>query len=252
MPDDAVLTRIRVKLRSAPTIYAKEHLLMMAGLARRDRQIGRYLSEHPTERYLRIGAGSHADRGWLAADLVPEHLNIAYMDNTKPFPLPSRSFDVIVCEHMIEHVPYAAGMKVLSECSRVLKVGGVLRIATPNMTSLCHLIDSSTLDEVSAEYIEWSNTRFGEELEPKHKSNPVFVINRVMRSWGHTFLYDEPTLTEALIHAGFETVVRVAPNRSEHPALVDVDRHGEEIGERFNEIESLVLEATVGASPATR
>jgi predicted SAM-dependent methyltransferase len=246
MRDNAALSRIREKLRCAATIYAKERLLMLVGFVRRDRQIGRYLAEHRDERYLRIGAGSHAGSGWLAADLVPEHLNIAYMDNTKPFPLPNRSFDAIVCEHMIEHVPYDAGMNVLGECYRVLKVGGVLRIATPNMTSVCKLIDFSTLDEAATAYVKWSNSTFGGDLEAKNISNPVFVINRVMRAWGHTFLYDERTLTEALVHAGFETVVRVSPGCSEHPALVNVDRHGEEIGERFNEIESLVLEATVG------
>ena len=56
-------------------------------------------------------------------------LRVVYMDATEPFPLPSQSFDAVHCEHVIEHVAYEAGMTMLRECRRVLRPGGVLRIA---------------------------------------------------------------------------------------------------------------------------
>lgn len=74
------------------TIYVATCILLLVGRACRERQIGRYFSECRDERYLRIGAGKHADRGWLATDLVPLRLDIVYMDDTKRFPLPDKSF----------------------------------------------------------------------------------------------------------------------------------------------------------------
>lgn len=235
--------QVRDKLRSPATIYAKNHLAMLIGLARRDWLIRRYFATHPNERYLRIGAGAHADRDWLSCDLVPLHRGIVYIDNTKPFPLPNRSFDAIVCEHMIEHVSYDSGMNVLRECHRVLKAGGVLRIVTPDLAFFCHLIDRIPSGNDIA-YIEWSNATFDSQIEGRSVTNPAFVVNRAMRAWGHTFLYDQVTLTDALACVGFRNIVRVAAGRSKHSALASADRHGDEVGELFNEIESLVLEAT--------
>jgi predicted SAM-dependent methyltransferase len=243
------LEHIADKLRNAVTVYVGTRLLLLIARARRDGQIDRYFAEYRGERYLRIGAGRHADRGWLATDLVPLRRAIVYMDGTKPFPLPDESFDGIVCEHMIEHVPYESGLRVLRECHRVLKLGGVLRIATPDLDFVRHLTDLAPYDENVAAYVRASNCKWDTHLDGEATSNPVFVINRMMRAWGHTFLYDRATLSDALRRAGFENIVTVDSGSSEHPAFVGVDRHGEEIGELYNKMESLVLEATARSRP---
>jgi hypothetical protein len=69
-------------------------------------------------------------------------------------------------------------------------------------------------------------------------------VNRLVRNWGHVFLYDEPTLRGALADAGFSAIVRVAPGESSHPALSGIDRHEQEVGKDPNERETLALEAT--------
>ena len=226
-------------------MYLRAKILTAVGMTRFRRQIANYLARHEDVRYLRIGAGKHTDQGWLATDLIPERWQVAYMDATKPFPLPDRSFDAIVCEHMLEHVPYDAGMKLLAECHRILKVGGVLRIATPDLSVFCDLGSRATRDDDVASYVRWSNSRYDGLSDSTKVSNSAFVVNRMIRAWGHTFIYDEFTLTDALTSAGFGAIRRVAPNQSRRPDLVGVDRHGEEIGELFNEIESLVVEASV-------
>jgi hypothetical protein len=65
-----------------------------------------------------------------------------------------------------------------------------------------------------------------------------------MREWHHTFIYDEVTLRYALSAAGFDDVVTSKPGYSEHRHLAGIDQHHNQIGTAFNEIESMVVEAS--------
>jgi predicted SAM-dependent methyltransferase len=203
--------------------------------ALRPRLIRAYLDANEI-RLLKIGAGRHATPGWLCTDINPRWPGVVYMDATNPWPLPSDTFAAIACEHMIEHVPHEGGQVLLRESRRTLMPGGTLRISTPNID----LVRDLLLDK-EREYAGWSNRTFGDVSEG---SNPVFTVNRMMRLWGHTFIYDEATLTADLRLAGFTKIVKCHPGESEHVELVGIDRHAEDIGEEYNRAESLILEAT--------
>jgi predicted SAM-dependent methyltransferase len=235
--------RIGGRLRRYPALHtAATRGIQVFGLARRGKQIAAYLDSHE-HRYLRVGSGSHSDPGWLSIDLLPVRLSVVYMDATKPFPLPSMSFDAVQCEHVIEHVDYAAGLAMLTECHRVLRTGGILRVATPNFDLVRRLLDRGDDDPALAAYVNWSHRTYGTLAELHQPENAVFTANRLVREWGHTFIYDELTLRSALTTAGFSEIVKVAPGESAHPELRGIDRHHEEIGKEANELETLALEA---------
>ena len=212
-------------------------------ITRRKGQIERYLESHE-RRYLRLGSARHTDPGWLSVDFARGWSGVVFMDVTKPFPLPSGSFDAVQAEHLIEHISYDAGLAMLSECHRVLRSGGILRIATPNLALVPRLLSSGTSDPALKSYVEWSNGSWGSPEERRSVGNPVFTVNRLVRSFGHIFIYDEATLRDALIASGFRDVVTFASGDSMHPELRGIDRHHEEVGELANEIETLVLEGT--------
>lgn len=50
-----------------------------------------------------------------------------------PLPFMSDSAKYIYCSHVIEHLGYADGRKLLSECYRILEVDGVLRLVFPDL-----------------------------------------------------------------------------------------------------------------------
>lgn len=201
--------------------------------------IRRYLRGHPSRR-LHLGAGPNAIPGWLNTDIHPTSLAIAQLDATKPFPLPDASIDFAFSEHMIEHVPYADGLHMLRECARVLRPGGVVRIATPDLAAILGLYDGDLSDEERA-YVDW----FVERNDLPVAGDPsVVVINHFFTSWGHRFLYDRRTLGEALERAGLHDVTEHRPGESEHPELRGLERHGTVLGdERWNDFETFVLEA---------
>lgn len=238
-----IVWRIGGSLQRFPVVYRAATLGVEAvGLIRRQKQIAAYLNANQ-RRYLRVGAGSHTEPGWLSVDLLPVSLSIVFMDATKPFPLPSESFDAVQCEHVIEHVTYDAGLAMLRECHRVLRNGGIMRIATPNLDLFRRLLDGDDDDPALAAYVEWSNRTFGTPVEQRDVGNAAFTANRFVRHWGHTFIYNEPTLRKALREAGFVEIMNVTPGESSHSALRGIDRHEEVIGKEPNELETLALEA---------
>jgi predicted SAM-dependent methyltransferase len=240
----ATVQRVRGALRRIPAAHTVGVLARQGmGLVRRSRQLDRYFRELPPQkRCLFIGCGPMTVDRWLCTDLVPVKASIVYLDATKHWPMPSASFHYVVCEHMIEHVPYDAGLRVLNEAHRVLLPRGVLRISTPNLDVIRLLPDRNDSDV--QEYVRWSNQTFGSPMERTEPDSPVHALNRLMRAWGHTYLYDEATLRKALTAAGFPHIVCCEPGQSQHAELIGVDRHATLIGESANRLESLILEAT--------
>jgi predicted SAM-dependent methyltransferase len=195
------------------------------GLARRRKQIKRYLSSHG-RRKLQLGAGEHRREGWLNTDLHDYGLGHVYLDVRRRFPLPDASFDFVFSEHMLEHLTYEQGQRCLRECLRVLRPGGRIRIATPSLERLAALYGGA-----QRRYVEWAV----ETLEPETDAPlPGVVINNFFRSWGHRFIYDPETLRHALTQAGFVDVEEVA--------VGELEQHLAEHPE-FNAYETIVFEA---------
>src|SRR4051812_40618920 len=104
---------------------------------RGDRHRMRYLRENTVHK-LQIGCGGNYLEGWFNTDLSP-NAHRTGLNATRRFPFADNTFDYILSEHMIEHVPYDMGRVILSECHRVLKPGGTLRIVTPDLKFLIGL-----------------------------------------------------------------------------------------------------------------
>src|SRR5438093_12979089 len=68
--------------------------------------IRNYLQSHPV-RKLQLGAGGNDPPGWLNSDIEPIGKEI-YLDATDRSPFPYGSFQYMLIEHVIEHVPWEA------------------------------------------------------------------------------------------------------------------------------------------------
>ena len=154
---------------------------------------------------LHLGCGPHIKPGWENLDLQPGNGG-KQADLTKPLPYLKDSVSYIFSEHFIEHISREQGVKMLKECFRVLKPGGVLRISTPN------------LEVLVLDYLDNKLTRWGSVWLPNTRAQ---LINEGMRSWGHQFLYDIEELTLVLEEAGFQQVNIVSYMKSNDNALSD-------------------------------
>ena len=209
-------------------------------LKRNHSAVQQYLQSHSV-RKLQIGSGSNHIPGWLATDIKPRSGVVAYLDAAKPFPMAEGTFDYVSSEHMIEHISWQEGLLMLRECLRVLKPGGVLRIATPDLAVLVGLYQEDR-DALADQYIEWITDHF---LPDIGVYKAPFVINNAFRNWGHQFLFDGEVLEMAMSEVGLVNIVRCVPGESAHVDLRGIEAHGVAVGnEEMNAFETMVFEGT--------
>lgn len=91
---------------------------------------------------LHLGCGSTIKKGWINVDLNNGDLKF---DLRNPFPWKDNSIDYIYNEHFIEHLTHNEQNIFIDKCYNVLKIGGVIRIATPDLENLINKYLDGTL-----------------------------------------------------------------------------------------------------------
>jgi predicted SAM-dependent methyltransferase len=216
-------------------------LKQLGWLAVRPGQINDYLSVHPVKK-LQLGTSHTPLAGWLNTDVIPEIPGVVCLDATRPFPFADNVFDYVACEHMVEHIDHPGALIMFQEAFRVLKPGGKIRLATPNLRVLLGLL-APEKTEAQKRYIDW----IAKTLQPVPAyCEDVFVLNNAFRAWGHQFIYDPETLKATMLQCGFEDLKSYSPGVSDDPNLRGIEAHGTIIGnEAINQFETFILEGRV-------
>lgn len=186
---------------------------------------------------LHIGCGANHLAGWLNTELCPRGDEI-FLDATRAFPLPDHAFDYVYSEHMIEHIPYPDAVRMMRECHRVLRRGGIVRIVTPDLSFLETLLVEPLPPRLQA-YVEYAHA---ERRIDAPAPRGVYVFNHFMRAWGHQFIYNHQVLADLLASAGFAEITRHELNDSPHDALRGLAKT-DRMPPGFLAMESMTLEA---------
>src|SRR6266550_5078835 len=88
-------------------------------------------------KYVNLGCGSRYHPDWINIDISPSDPNIIAADLSRGIPLPDDDCDVVYHSHLLEHLRPPQALRFLQECRRVLKPGGVLRVAVPDLEQIC-------------------------------------------------------------------------------------------------------------------
>lgn len=211
---------------------------MVRALLGLDKRVMRNYLNNEAVAKLHIGCGKHYLNGWLNADLVPAARHVLWLDAKRPFPFSTGIFQFVYSEHLIEHLSYEEGLVMLSECFRVLKQGGKIRIATPDFKFLVDLYRSEK-SALEIAYIKWAAEVF---LDGASSCEATLVINNFMRAWEHQLIYDAELLRESLVKAGFGEITRCELNESEDVELQGLE-HESRLPAGFVRLESMILEA---------
>ncbi|MEO6215318.1 MAG: methyltransferase domain-containing protein [Sphingomonas sp.] len=130
-------------------------------------------------RLLNLGGGGNTIEGALTVDIDPRA--DSYVNVMKTLPFESGSIDLILLEELIEHVDKDRGSALLRECFRIMKPGGTMRVATPD------------LDWLSAGILDGSVS--------------CDLLNSTFYEHGHVYIYSRAEMLRALGTAGFSDCV---------------------------------------------
>lgn len=203
------------------------------------RQIRSYLRS-AVEPCLQIGTGPNPLPGWLNTTLTPFQPGTIFLDASRPFPIPDASFALVFGEHVIEHLEFHEAALMLDECFRVLRPGGRLRLATPDLAQIIALYTHPEAAPQNA-YIRWIMDTFRPQIG---EYNPAHAINQSFHGWRHKFIYDAPTLLQALENAGFSGIQRLEPGESGDERLRGIEQHGDLVdNDSAMRYETMVYEA---------
>lgn len=184
-------------------------------------QVGSMISS-PSSPHLQVGCGQNRFEGWINADIVPWADAVVFIERRLPFA--SNSLETVYSEHVLEHVSAEQGLRFLEEVRRVLRPGGVVRIAMPD------------LDRIVADYQEdWKRQEWVHWPGHEGITSRGRMINACFRWWGHQYLYNREDLASALIAAGFAEVEAADWGQSRHPRLCGRETRAESL---------LIMEAT--------
>lgn len=161
---------------------------------------------------LHLGCGSVYKEGWINIDKRTDGVKLDLnFDLCKSLPFEDGSVDFIFNEHFLEHLSVEQGVFFLKECFRVLKKGGVLRIAMPHIKPV---LDRYYNDK-------WREEEWLEKFGYTFIKTKCEVVNVGFRYWGHQWLYDEEELKRRLNEAGFTNCYPCKNSFSNYPELAN-------------------------------
>lgn len=125
-----------------------------------------------SKKYLNVGCGSHFVRAaeWTNLDFVSTSEQVIAHNLLNGIPFPDNSFDLVYHSHVLEHFSKEDGKRLIEECFRVLRPGGVIRIAIPN------------LEEIAKNYLKYL------ELSDQNPDNSEFRANY---DWSLIEMFDQ-------------------------------------------------------------
>jgi predicted SAM-dependent methyltransferase len=205
-----------------------------------------YLKNNEVKK-LQIGCGSNILKGWLNTDIKDTN-TIAFLDAGSIFPIKSDTFDYVYSEHLFEHLKIEQQINMLEESNRILKKGGIMRIATPSLEFLFKLyLNPEVLENI--QYVNWAvknipNLKVVNNSIIDKKEHYSYVINNFFKAWGHQMIHNYSSFKKLALQCGFSEVKQCNVGDSDVPTLQDIEKHGTIIPENINLIETMVIEIT--------
>jgi predicted SAM-dependent methyltransferase len=85
---------------------------------------------------LNLGCGSRFHKDWINVNMNATGKGVIASNLLEGIPFESNTFNVVYHSHLLEHLSKTDGINLIKECYRVLKPGGIIRIATPDLEQI--------------------------------------------------------------------------------------------------------------------
>src|SRR5216683_3666514 len=153
-------------------------------------------------------------------------------DLTKGLPFEANTVSVIYGAHVLEHLYLADAQRLLAECKRVLRPGGVIRLVVPDLHSMVEAYlrnknggSPSPTERIAA--ADKLNEMLGFRSPAPPAGNPLFQFYYLWKDFHHhKWMYDSDSLIRYMENAGFAAVSEKGYLQSEIPGIAEVEEAG--------------------------
>lgn len=152
---------------------------------------------------IQFAAGPRKVPGWLNVDVVHSDLNLDL--GCANFPFDDCSYSTITSQHLVEHLDMDRELKrFLSECFRILNVGGEMYLSTPDLTKIC-------LDYVNTGGEKLLKDRMDRVESYCNKNRPAsrMLNDLIFQNGQHRCIFDYKLLRYELEQAGFKEITEI-------------------------------------------
>ncbi len=164
---------------------------------------------------LNIGASPiWSEKGWHILDhKLNKNSEFKIAGEASEIKLKSRSCSVVFCSHVFEHIPHFNLPRVVAEINRVLSLGGIFRILTPDLEKVCKAYVKKDIEWFKKAKSEDENLRTDLGLGGMlmnfivSPGQDTALIDRNLKKfiagYAHLYSYDYNMLSTILKKAGF-------------------------------------------------
>jgi predicted SAM-dependent methyltransferase len=141
-----------------------------------------------------LGCGNQIFQGWINIDIICTGPGVVAHDLSTGVPLPDASCEVVYHSHVLEHLKRPDAQFFMRECFRVLKPGGILRVAVPDLEQVCRqyllTLDQALAKETHAAYdYEWIMLELFDQIVRPQSGGGM-----------HAYLQQNPLPNEAFVY----------------------------------------------------
>lgn len=156
---------------------------------------------------LHLGCGERDIKDWINVDLS-NYSHVHYrspVENLSMFE--DETAEIIYSSHTLEYFDRQQVKEVLLEWRRVLKTGGILRLAVPDFQSLIKVYEQTgEIDKI---------------LGPLYGKMVIPISDEKCDTIYHKTAYDYPSLKKLLLSTGFKSIRRYNWRNTEHSSYDD-------------------------------
>ena len=163
-----------------------------------------------------LGCGEDIRTGWVNVDLAPilprgveptAHPDATFInhDLRRGLPLEEGSCDFIYSSHFFEHLEYEHGLRLMYDCYRALRPGGVFRIVLPDLRGFFGAYlrgEKEYLDELDP----FVSAYLPAVAESGTKTSIDYVNFGVYQNGEHKYIYDKEKLGLIFRKIGYSSV----------------------------------------------
>lgn len=172
----------------------------------------------PKDLKLHLGAGGDIKVGWVNLDLAfkpspkrrrarsDQDTVLVEYDLRRGLPLPAESCDYIYSSHFFEHLEYRDGLRLMRDCHRSLRPGGIFRVALPTFKGLFSRYLQADEEAGLSPALSGQILRLLPDLEPGTETMVDWINYGVYQRGEHRYIYDEEKVILLLQRIGYSSV----------------------------------------------